>query len=116
VQPAAAKAIRNLLSDRDELHASIDNTQETLMDNKMTYFERYIKPLEKRLNNGSAIAHIWTTDDVRKWDSSLTEDDAMEVLEYIMDTLDSNVGITWDVIAYAIDHMRQVWRQPLVDF
>lgn len=116
VQPAAAQAIRNLLTERDELRAYLGDTQETIMDNEMTYFERFIKPLENRLNNGSAIVHIWTTEDVRHWDSSLTEDDAMEVLDYIMDTLDSNVGITWDVIEYAISHLRQVRWQPLVDF
>lgn len=117
VQPAAAQAIRNLISERNKLRASLGETQETIMSNEMTYFERYIKPLEERFNNGSAVAHIWTTDDVRRWDDSLNEDDALEILEFIMDNLDSNVGITWDVISYTIDYLRELRQgQPAFDF
>lgn len=44
------------------------------------------------------IADVWHIDDVKAQKPSLTEDQAREVLDRVMDTHDANYGINWGIL------------------
>ena len=66
----------------------------------------HIQSYKQQFIDGSAIASIWTVDDVQSvMDKTglykeLTEDQAKEVLATVFRNLDANEGINWDVIEY----------------
>lgn len=45
----------------------------------------------------------WTTDDVAAVRPDLTEEQAADVLAYVLDNHDANLGVTWDTLSYAAD-------------
>jgi hypothetical protein len=44
------------------------------------------------------IADVWHIDDVKEQNPSLTDDQAREVLDCVMDTHDANYGINWEIL------------------
>jgi len=71
----------------------------------------HIKSYKQQFIDGSAIASIWTVDDVQSvMDKTglykgLTEDQAKEVLATVARNLDANEGINWDVIGYHLGEL-----------
>ena len=51
------------------------------------------------------IVDEWDVDDVFKQRPDLTEDQAIEVLALIADNFHANIGINWDVIDSAAEHL-----------
>ena len=84
----------------------------TNLENDSYYANFNLQPLENRFNNGEAIAHIWTIEDVMSLDDTLTKDEAMDVLQLVIDNLDSNIGINWNVIENALHYVKQQ-KEPL---
>lgn len=57
------------------------------------------------------IAIEWTTDDVHEATSDeLTEEQAREVLEYVLDHYDQDDGVNLEIIKNAIDDCKDKWR------
>ena len=44
------------------------------------------------------IAYVWGIEDVQAQRPSLTDDQAREVLDRVMDTHDANYGINWEIL------------------
>ena len=51
------------------------------------------------------IVDEWHVDDVFNQRPDLTEDQAIEVLAFIAEKFDANIGINWDVIDSAADYL-----------
>ena len=49
----------------------------------------------------------WHIDDVKQQDSSLTDEEAREILQSIDHNHDATIGINWDVIDAAIEMYKQ---------
>ena len=47
----------------------------------------------------------WCIEDVKDVREDLDDDQAMEVLEYVKDRHDATMGITWETLQYAADHL-----------
>ena len=47
----------------------------------------------------------WCIDDVKDVREDLDDDQAMEVLEFVKDKHDANLGITWETLQYAANHL-----------
>jgi hypothetical protein len=47
----------------------------------------------------------WQIEDVQSIRPDLSDDEAYEVLVYLDDNHDANIGISWDVIEYAADYL-----------
>ena len=77
----------------------------------MTKFEN-ISRYREAIDRGEAVVSIWTVEDVRTIDSSLTKDECVDVLDYVISNLDTNKGINWDVIENAIYvvKFRKSWK------
>ena len=52
------------------------------------------------------IASVWGAEDVRHLDHTLTDDQAQEILTLALEELDSNIGITWDVLETRLSEWR----------
>jgi hypothetical protein len=52
-----------------------------------------------------SISIIWSIEDVQSLRDDLSDDQAREVLEYIEDSHNAEIGINWDVIDYTIKHL-----------
>ena len=50
------------------------------------------------------ISIIWEVTDVLTQNALLTREEAMDVLEYIDNNHDANIGVNWEVIQYAIEY------------
>jgi len=50
------------------------------------------------------ISIIWEVTDVLTQNALLTREEAMDVLEYIDNNHDANIGVTWEIIQYAIEY------------
>ena len=51
------------------------------------------------------IAHIWSVEDVQSVRPDLTEDQAWEVLQFVDDHKDAELGITWLTLTMAAEHL-----------
>lgn len=51
------------------------------------------------------ISIIWSVDDVLSVAPKLDRDEAMEVLETVLDRHDANIGVNWDVLAINAEHL-----------
>jgi hypothetical protein len=47
----------------------------------------------------------WCIDDVKDVREDLDDEQAMEVLEFVKDKHDANLGVTWETLQYAADHL-----------
>ena len=62
-----------------------------------------------RIRSGDAIAIIWSIDDVlsctenEDGEETLTEEQAREVLQYVLDNHDSSWGVSWETIMGAAE-------------
>lgn len=57
------------------------------------------------LQKQDAIFIEWCIDDVKDIREDLDDEQAMEVLEFVKDKHDATLGITWDTLEYAVDHL-----------
>jgi len=51
------------------------------------------------------ICHVWKIEDVQHLDSTLTDDEARDVLSKVHESKDASVGINWDVLQVHIDYL-----------
>mgnify|MGYP003113163577 CR=1 FL=1 len=51
------------------------------------------------------ISITWSVDDVLSVAPKLTRDEAMEVLEAVLHSHQSNIGVNWDVLTYNIERL-----------
>jgi hypothetical protein len=75
---------------------------------------RNIHEYKDDIQQGKAIALIWTTEDVHvkaeENDIELTEEQAIKVLEYISNHHDCSYGVNWDTIDCSIDEVLENWE------
>lgn len=64
-----------------------------------------IEAFEGGAANKHSIFIEWCIDDVKDVREDLDDDQAMEVLEFVKDKHDATLGITWDTLEYAADHL-----------
>lgn len=57
------------------------------------------------LQNEDSISIVWSIDDVKDVRPDLDDEQAMEVLGFVKDKHDATIGITWDTLEYAADHL-----------
>ena len=79
---------------------SDENSRERLIEVAHEYVEQ-----DHVLKTEDSIAIEWCIDDVKDVREDLDDDQAMEVLEYVKDKHDANLGITWETLQYAADHL-----------
>jgi len=87
---------------------SIRQMVNTLIDNNMIdkkNIHQSIYLLQNYWND--KVAHIWCTDDViteaERNGITLTEYEALTILDAVGKNIDSNVGVNWDVLSCYID-------------
>jgi len=56
-----------------------------------------------QIQEGTAIAKVWTIGDVKRLAPDLTDEEAMNVLQRVDENYNEDVGINWDVIQNEID-------------
>lgn len=66
----------------------------------------YIDGLHSRFNPHTQIASVWSVEDVQSLDESLTDEQAMKVLEFAERKHDAEIGINWDVLQMHIDYLQ----------
>ena len=72
----------------------------------VAYDGAFFQPMAKfDTEDETGISIRWTIDDVRTQCSALDDDEAMEVLSYIERHHDATIGVNWDVIDSAIEHL-----------
>ncbi len=49
----------------------------------------------------------WTWEDIKCVDKTLTDEQIVQVMNLIARTHDATIGINWDVIEIAIDHIKE---------
>ena len=49
----------------------------------------------------------WHIEDVQQQDSTLTDDEARQVLQLIKRNHDANIGVNWEVIDAWVDHFNR---------
>lgn len=59
-------------------------------------------------NSSDSIEISWHIDDVKSVDASLNDDQCREILKSLKENHDSTIGITWQVIYYAIQRFKNV--------
>jgi hypothetical protein len=59
----------------------------------------------KRFDPETQIGIIWCIKDVQDINNGLTDEQAVEVLDYIERKHDANYGISWDTISFAIEDL-----------
>lgn len=64
-----------------------------------------IEAFEGGAANKHSIFIEWCIDDVKEVREDLDDEQAMEVLEFVKDKHDATMGITWDTLEYAADHL-----------
>lgn len=64
-----------------------------------------IEAFEGGAANKHSIFIEWCIDDVKEVREDLDDEQAMEVLEFVKDKHDATLGITWDTLEYAADHL-----------
>ena len=79
---------------------SDENSRERLIEVAHEYVEQ-----DHVLQNEDSISIVWSIDDVKDVRPDLDDEQAMEVLEFVKDKHDATIGITWDTLEYAADHI-----------
>lgn len=82
-----------------ELNTAWDKEPELLM--KLGFTEKTMVICEDALKDTIAIS--WHIDDIKELDSTLSDDEAREILEMAEDMHDATVGINWDVLQEVIN-------------
>ena len=57
-------------------------------------------------NKDGSISITWNIEDVKSLDSDISDEQAIEVLEYELDNHDANNGINWSVLEFWITHVK----------
>ena len=79
---------------------SDENSRERLIEVAHEYVEQ-----DHVLQTEDSISIVWSIDDVKEVREDLDDEQAMEVLEFVKDKHDATLGITWDTLQYAADHL-----------
>lgn len=53
------------------------------------------------------ISIVWSIEDVKSLDDSLTDDECREILQAAVNNHDATIGINWDVLQYHIDELKE---------
>jgi len=75
-----------------------------------------------RIRSGDAIAIVWTVNDVidatshlndetEEYENTLSVEQAREVLQYMLDSHDSEWGVNWETLMSAVDDLFPGWRK-----
>ena len=62
-----------------------------------------VQDYANQIQEGTAIAKVWTIGDVKRLAPDLTDEEAMTVLNRVDENFDEAIGINWDVIQNEID-------------
>ena len=59
------------------------------------------------MSEANEISITWHIEDIKSQDSSLTDNQAREILHELKDRHDANIGINWEVIDIYIDNFKR---------
>jgi hypothetical protein len=62
-------------------------------------------PAYKHFDPERQIALVWSIEDVKAYRPNLTDEQCMAVLEMVECDHDCDVGVSWDSLEYAADHL-----------
>jgi hypothetical protein len=79
---------------------SDENSRERLIEAAYEYVEQ-----DHVLSFEDSISIEWCIDDVQSVRPDLDNEQAMQVLHAVKDDHDATIGVTWDTLEYAADHM-----------
>lgn len=79
---------------------SDENSRERLIEVAHEYVEQ-----DHVLQKEDAIFIEWCIDDVKDIREDLDDEQAMEVLEYVKDNHDATIGVSWETLQSAADHL-----------
>ena len=86
---------------------SDENSRERLMEVAQEYVEQ-----DHVLKNEDSISIVWCIDDVKEVRPDLDDEQAWDVLQVVKDNHDATMGISWDTLEYAADHLYPVEVLP----
>ena len=86
---------------------SDENSRERLMEVAHEYVEQ-----DHVLKNEDSISIVWCIDDVKEVRPDLDDEQAWDVLQAVKDNHDATMGISWDTLEYAADHLYPVEVLP----
>lgn len=66
-----------------------------------------IRQLQQHQNDDLVLYSLWYTDDVRSIDASVTEEEAIAVLQHADRHHDAEQGINWSTLEASLDAIRQ---------
>ena len=61
-----------------------------------------------------SITISWNIKDVKSLDETLTTDQCIEVLEKAENNHDANYGISWDILSWYIDDVKEINLKPTI--
>ena len=79
---------------------SDENSRERLIEVAHEYVEQ-----DHVLSFEDSISIEWCIDDVQSVRPDLDNEQAMQVLHAVKDDHDATIGVTWDTLEYAADHL-----------
>lgn len=79
---------------------SDENSRERLIEVAHEYVEQ-----DHVLQKEDAIFIEWCIDDVKEVRPDLDDEQAWDVLQMVKDNHDATIGISWDTLEYAADHL-----------
>ena len=79
---------------------SDENSRERLIEVAHEYVEQ-----DHVLTNEDSISIVWCIDDVKEVRPDLDDEQAWDVLQTVKDNHDATMGISWDTLEYAADHL-----------
>ena len=66
--------------------------------------------MKMKQNKDGSISITWNIEDVKSLDSDISDEQAIEVLEYALDNHDANNGINWSVLEFWISQVKE-WEK-----
>lgn len=99
-----------LIEVRRNVRHKLSGNENDMPDNRLT-IEQHKRLLELATdthyhNFKTQIAVIWSVEDVQSLDDSLTDEQAMKVLEFAKNKHDAEIGINWDVLQIHLDYLK----------
>jgi hypothetical protein len=91
-----------LVADAEIIHVGDDATIE-LVDDGNAF--RVTVDLHEMLAEHHHVAVLWGTEDVLEIRPELTEEQAWEALQFARHHHDANLGLNWDALAFAAEHL-----------
>ena len=70
-----------------------------------------VQDYANQIQEGTAIAKVWTIGDVKRLAPDFTDEEAMNVLNRVDENYNEDVGINWDVIQNEIDTYTSLYEE-----